>query len=265
MSASQTHTAGSVLARSAIADKLRAMAVHFAVSALVGLLAAALVFAVWYPEPYGTASGAGGLFLLVVSVDAVLGPLLTFVVFDRRKARAELARDLGVIVALQMAGLAYGLYTMEQARPVAVALEGSRLRVVRSIDLLDADYGAAPAGLERRPWFGPALVATRTPRPDERLEVITRGLAGQDIGGRPEFWLPPSQTPTAWAAAARPLAELRQMHPKAGAIIDAAVASTGMPAGEVKFLPLLARRNDVSALIDGEGKVVGQVPLDGHR
>ena len=56
---------------------------------------ALLVFAVWYPYPYREISGGRDLFLLVVAVDVVLGPLITFAVFNRAKPRARTAARPG--------------------------------------------------------------------------------------------------------------------------------------------------------------------------
>ena len=61
---------------------IRAALLHLAGSVLVAALAAALVFLVWYPHPYGLLSGGLHLFLILVSVDVVCGPLLTLVLFN---------------------------------------------------------------------------------------------------------------------------------------------------------------------------------------
>ena len=45
--------------------------------------------------------------MLVVSCDLVLGPLITFTIFDKRKPWPELRRDLAIVVALQLAALGY--------------------------------------------------------------------------------------------------------------------------------------------------------------
>jgi hypothetical protein len=65
-------------------DRLQASAAHFALSLLVAALAAALVFGVWYPYPYREISGGRELFFIIVAVDVVMGPLLTFAVFNRK-------------------------------------------------------------------------------------------------------------------------------------------------------------------------------------
>src|SRR5664279_5232927 len=89
-------------------SRAKAAAIHLLVSAAVALLAALLVFAVWYPGAFRELAGGRGLFLLVTSVDVVLGPVLTFAVFNRAKGRRHLTWDLAVIASLQFAALVYG-------------------------------------------------------------------------------------------------------------------------------------------------------------
>ena len=72
----------------------------------------------------------GICFFLVMSVDVVLGPVLTFAVFNRAKGVRHLRRDLAVIGVLQTAALAYGLHTVYIVRPVAMVFEVDRFRLV---------------------------------------------------------------------------------------------------------------------------------------
>ena len=98
--------------------RLRASAIHLAISLSVATLAALLVFGWWYPYPYRELSGGRELFALVVAVDVVLGPLITLVIFNVAKTRRHLMMDFTVIGLLQVAALAYGLWTVFVARPV---------------------------------------------------------------------------------------------------------------------------------------------------
>src|SRR5918993_3549413 len=101
----------------------RAAGIHFGISLAVALVAGLLVFALWYPYPYREISGGRDLFLLVVAVDVVLGPLITFAIFNRAKGWPHLRRDLAVVALLQLAGLGYGLWTVHLARPVHLVFE----------------------------------------------------------------------------------------------------------------------------------------------
>jgi hypothetical protein len=244
--------------------RVRAASIHLGLSALVAAVLATLVFAIWYPTPFREISGGRELFMLVIAVDVIMGPLITFAVFDRRKPRSELRRDLTVVVLLQLAALAYGLHSVALARPAVVALEGSRLRVVRAIDLETADFSKAPAELHALPWLGPRFLATRKPTGEEKWEAIQRGLAGEDVGMRPEFWRPQREAPSAYARAAKPLEQLIRLSPRRAAVLQEAVAAAGRAHEQIGYLPILARNTDWSALVDlKSGEIVGYVPIDG--
>ena len=88
--------------------RARAALIHLGASIAVAAIVATMVFVFWYPGPYRSFSGGTELFLLVVSVDLAIGPLIMFVIFDRRKPLAELRRDIGIVIVLQIAALAYG-------------------------------------------------------------------------------------------------------------------------------------------------------------
>jgi hypothetical protein len=103
--------------------RFSAATIHLGLSLLVAALAALLVFLVWYPYPYREISGGRDLFLLLVAVDVIMGPLLTLTIFNLKKPKGELRRDLAVIGLLQLAALGYGLCTMAVARPVHLVFE----------------------------------------------------------------------------------------------------------------------------------------------
>ena len=78
-----------MLTRLKLLPRLRAAGLHLLLSLVVATLAAVLVFGLWYPGVYRLLAGGGELFLLVVVVDVVCGPLLTLVLFNPTKPRAD--------------------------------------------------------------------------------------------------------------------------------------------------------------------------------
>lgn len=243
---------------------MRAAGIHVALSALVAALAAGLVFGLWYPTPFREISGGRELFFIVVAVDVVLGPLITLAVFDRRKPWHELRRDLAVVALLQLGGLLYGLHTVYEARPVVLALEVDRLRVVRAIDLDYAELAKAPSEWQKLPLWGLQVLTARLPNDDEKFEAITLGLQGADIGMRPQFWQPAAETRAALLRGAKPLHVLQQRHGARAIELQPYIAATGRRAEQLKYLPLLARRSDWVALLDASsGELVGYAPFDG--
>lgn len=245
----------------------RAALIHLAGSALVAALAAALVFGLWYPWPYTALAGGTGLFVLITGIDVVMGPVITFAIFDRAKPRRELRRDLTIVVLLQLAALGFGLYTMVQARPVALALEGKRFRVVAANDVQEDEFPQALPEFRRLPLTGPMMLNTRTPTDGtELVDAVEKALAGADLGARPKFWRPWDATARQQAlAVSQPLAELRQRYPERAAELDAAIARSGRTEAQLRYLPIVAQFADWVALLDAaSGEVVGYAPFNAY-
>ncbi len=222
-----------------------------------------LVFWVWYPGAFRSLAGGRDLFLLVTTVDVVMGPLLTFAVFDRSKPRKELRRDLVVIAVLQAATLLYGMHTVYEARPVAMVFEVDRFRLVTANSVSLDDLSKAEPPYRTLPIDGPLLLGTRRPRAgDERNDALFQGAAGHDIGSRPQFWQPYEQSKPEALARARPIAALLAAYPDRAGDLRERLAS--MQADEVRsrFVPALAR-GAWTAVVDDGGNVLGYLPVDG--
>jgi len=142
-------------------DRLKASALHLGLSLCIAALAALLVFAVWYPNPYREISGGRELFLLLVAVDVILGPLITLAVFNRKKPHRELRRDLAIVAVIQLAALGYGLWTVALARPVHMVFEYKNFRMVHAVDVPPELLPQTPAGVEALPLTGPTLLGLR--------------------------------------------------------------------------------------------------------
>lgn len=136
-------------------NKFKAFAVHLGISLVIALLAVVLVFFVWYPAPLHKALGVTEIFLLLLLIDVVLGPLLTLIVY--KKGKRTLVMDLAVIAALQLAALTYGLWTVAEGRPAWLVFGGNHFELVRKADI-------EPRDLVREPSFqGPEWVSIQEP------------------------------------------------------------------------------------------------------
>src|SRR5690606_6560017 len=142
-----------------IGTRAGAAGLHLLMSVCIAAAVAILVFAFWYPGDYRLLAGGTELFSLVMVVDVVMGPLLTFVVFDRAKGVAHLRRDISVIALLQMLALSYGLHAMYMGRPIGLAFEFDRFRVVSMAEVVVAELPGAQPAFRRLPLGGPMLFA----------------------------------------------------------------------------------------------------------
>lgn len=251
------------LPRASLQSRAKASAVHFSVSLAVAFLSGILVFGLWYRWPYRVISGGQELFVLLMAVDIVLGPLLTFAVFDTAKGKRHLARDLVVIVVLQLAALLYGLHTVYEVRPVALVFEVDRFRVITAYDVHRPELPQALEQYRRLPLTGPWILGTRKVRDgQENTHALVLGFKGIDIGQRPLFWQPYELSKPDILKKARSVSVLMERYPARRSEIEAAMRSAGIHPEGAKFLPVVARLDWV-AILDKTGDVATYLPLDG--
>ena len=243
--------------------RAKAAGIHLLISVAVAALAAVLVFFLWYPGPFRLMSGGRDLFLLVTIVDVVIGPVLTFAVFNRAKGARHLARDLAVIGALQIAALAYGLYTVYIARPVAVVFEVERFRLVTANDVHVDELPKALPEFRELSLTGPKVIGARRPEAGaERNDAMFMGAAGVDVGQRPIFWQPYAQTQARALERSRPVTDLLKQYPTVADDTRSRLAVMKADEASARFLPVMARQPWV-AVLDKTGALLGYLPLDG--
>ena len=255
--------------RSRARSALQAVLKHLAWSVVIAGLAATLVFGLWYPTPYHVLAGGLTLFGILVAVDVVSGPLLTLVVFDPKKPRRVLTRDIAGIVLLQFAGLAYGLYSVAQARPVFLAYEGNRFRLVSMADIDEAQLGKAPPEFQVPGFHGPRLIGARLAQADapDFQNSVMLSMQGLHPAFRPERWVAYASMAPEVKAVLQPMALLKKKHPGMQAEIDATLAKHALTNESAGYLPLDAEKatpvNWVVIVERSSGQPKAFMPLDG--
>ena len=245
-------------------DRLRASGIHLGISLIIAALAALLVFGIWYPYPYREISGGRELFLIVVTVDVILGPLITLAVFNRAKPWTELRRDLAMVGMIQLAALAYGLWTVAVARPVHMVFEIDRFRVVHAIEVSPELLSQTPAGIDAMPWTGPTLLSLRPFKDsNENMEATLVALQGVSLSSRPDLWQPYAAGVPDVMRVAKSIATLKSRFPDQAAEIDAALQGKTQNPQAVVYVPLAGRKSFWTVFLDPvTAEVITAMPLD---
>lgn len=239
----------------------KAMGWHFFCSLLLALIVAALVFGVWFPHPYRQLSGGTALFFIVMGVDIVCGPLLTFVLFNPAKPKRELLIDLCLVVVLQLAALAYGIWAVHQARPLYLVHELDRFKVIALADIDSAELAKLPEALKPRLMSGPLTAGLRDSSAEEREKVMFESVqGGRDYGERPSFYAL-YDAGKAYTKA-KPLADFIQKYPSKQADVDRLQIQARAEAKLLRYLPIIAREDWV-AVLNFRGEIVGYLQGDG--
>ncbi len=140
--------------------RIKATGIHLLVSVLVALIGIGLVFWVWHPAPLQKAVGVTHIFLMMLGIDVVLGPLLTLLVASS-KEKKTLKFDLSVIAAVQLAAYLYGMHSIAVSRPVYVAFDKLRFEVVQADSVVRATDKTILPEYQSNPLFAPQWVSVR--------------------------------------------------------------------------------------------------------
>jgi hypothetical protein len=173
--------------------RLGAFGLHLLGSASALTLILGGLYLGWYRWPGWYLTGVAHVLLIVGIVDLGLGPTLTLVVANPRKPRRELARDIAIIVTVQIAALIYGTFTLWQGRPLYYAFS------VNSLDMVQASDIEAPErklALQQNPAFAPHWYSLPrwiwAPLPENANDadkIVTGAImGGHDVTDMPRYF-----------------------------------------------------------------------------
>lgn len=233
---------------------------HLLVSVAVAFLASLLVFFVWYPAPTARLLGVGNIYMIVLAVDVVCGPLLTLVLASPRKPRRELVQDLCLVIIIQIGALSYGLHALESARPVAYVFEQDRLVVVAKNTLYEADCNEQCMPTSK--WWGIDWhAASAALQGDAGLQSLDLSLQGISPSMRRSAWRAWIWSDPKLQSALHPLPALSEEKKSKLAYLRG-VDYINQPG--LMFLPLVSEKTlDWIAIFDRQGDWVDSLPIDG--
>ncbi len=232
--------------------RIRAFAMHIGASAALAGVLSLLAILVWYPSPLFALAKGRDIFFLLTGCDVVLGPVLTLVVFNVRKPRAELIRDLAVIVVVQIIAMVYGIATLLQARPAYIVYNAGQFNVSLANEIVDPPADGKAGTTHFLPWRGPKLVGVKLPQdPQERNRILLSAVGGQgDIFQMPQYFVNYDEVRPEVIAKAKTEQEISdQLHWDVAKVrpLMAQFSNLGANAG---LLPLVVRHSLALAVVD---------------
>ncbi|MCU4305847.1 TfpX/TfpZ family type IV pilin accessory protein [Acinetobacter ursingii] len=230
-----------------MSKRLKFFLSHLSISFLIALLVVGLVFFIWYPSPLASAVGVTHIFLMLLVIDVILGPLLGLLVY--KEGKKTLKFDLSVIILIQIAALCYGVFSIEQGRPAWLVFHVDRFELVRKNDLILENIDQAQPQFQQVSWTGPQFVAVKLAvSPQQRQnDMFTEVLGGISLAQQPERYVELTQAKTSIKQRAQPLVLLNDFNdPKVVKMM-----LTQYPQATA-FLPLKANAVDMVVLVNKE-------------
>jgi len=239
-------------------DRVYAFLIHLSISFSIAVLVSLLVFYIWYPAPLHEAVGVTTIFLMLMSIDIIVGPIITFLIYKRGKP--SLKFDLSTIAVLQLIALCYGIYNVYQGRPAFVVFNVNMFEVTRLIDVDASSLETAKKANNPSAvigWSPNWVSAVASQDPKRRQEIMFSSVeGGSDWPQLPELYVPLSQTKDKILEKSKPLQDLQKIYVNTKTKDEAVRAKiktllTKDPKGQTKWLPLRGGAKDMVVLLDG--------------
>lgn len=240
-------------------QKLRAFSVHFAISLCVILSFLLFVYFVLYTPPILELEGGDEIALIIIGVDLVLGPLLTFILY--RKGKPGLVFDLTLVAFIQIAAFLYGASILYSHRPLYLAHIKEHFEVIpaSAVDTGQlVDKSLAPDLFE-----GPVIVFVEIPTGAERERIMFDALAGgKDYHFYPEYYRKYTDHIDAVRKRGWTLERIKRERPGAVNALEQSLKRLGRKDNEVFFSPVVGNSKDGAVILDLEtGRILAHVDV----
>ena len=235
--------------------RLKAFGTHLLCSAVALTLVLGALYLGWYHWPGWHLTEAVHVVVVMVGVDVVVGPLITLIIANARKPRRELARDIAIIVAVQLVALGYGATTLWNGRPLYYAFSVNCLQVVQAADI---DPEAARAAREKKlplapHWYSlPRWIWAPFPKDSAEAERIFQNLmkGGYDIIGYPQYYKTWQEGTTELRTQLLKVSDNKFFSAKNRPLLEKRMQAAGLPIDQANSIALTGRGSSLLAVMD---------------
>lgn len=239
-----------------MSKRLKFFLSHLSLSFLIALLVIGLVFFVWYPSPLATAVGVTHIFLMLLAIDVIIGPVLGFIVY--KEGKKTLKMDLSVIILLQLCALGFGIYSIAEGRPVWLAYNVDRFELVRKNEIVVQSTDKISPEYESPSWYGVQYVAVKKPSNQNQKndDMFIEALGGVSLAQMPARYEGIDEQKIWIQQHTIPFHKLSKFNSKEQ--VDHMLKKYPDAIG---YLPLKASAVDMSVLVDENAKAIKVVDL----
>lgn len=220
---------------------------HLLISISIAVLIILTVNYVWYPSPLASAVGVTQIFLMMLAIDVIIGPILGWLVY--KEGKKTLKFDLSVIILIQIVALCYGVFSIEQGRPAWLVFHVDRFELVRKNDIFLKNIDQVQPQFQHVSWSKPQFVAVKSAMSiqQQQNDIFTEVLGGISLAQQPERYVELTKAKAQIQKRGLPLKELEQYNPKAE--VEKTLAK--YPNADA-WLPLKANAVDMVVLVNKE-------------
>lgn len=245
--------------------RLKAFLVHLLGSIMVLSVLLYLIIFHWYPSPFFSADGGWEGIRLIAGIDIILGPLLTFLIYNPAKGMKKLKFDMTMILAVQIFALSAGAHIVYDQRTRLVVFAKDHF------ESLSGDQ-VEEAKINQDMWEKlskdqhPAMAYVVLPKDKkERVKFIWATLSqGIPLSKRSDHYdsLTPEHRREMMKQGYDLLEHVKQL-PEFKSKLDAFLRKHGGKAEDYAYLRLVARYDEATLVMrKKDGEIVGSLPIN---
>jgi hypothetical protein len=235
--------------------RLKALGLHLSASTCALSLILGALYLGWYYWPGWALTDVTHVVVVMVGVDVVVGPLLTFVIARASKPRRELVRDVSMIVAVQLCALIYGAVSLWSGRPLYYAYSETVLQLVQAYDI-DAEESAA--GRRLNPDFAPHwysrprwIWAPLPQDPSASQKIVASAIrGGEDVISMPRYFKPWEQGLPALRTRLKKVDDVAYFYGSQKKQLKERMRAAGLATDQANSMPLTGRGRPLLAVFD---------------
>jgi hypothetical protein len=235
--------------------RLKALGLHLLASTVALSSILGTLYFGWYRWPGWHLADVAHVVIVMAGVDIVIGPLLTFVIARSSKPRRELARDIAMIVTVQLFALIYGAVSLWHGRPLYYAFSENVLQLVQAYDI-DADELALAR--QRKPelaphWYSlPRWIWAPLPQDvGERGKIVASAIGGgDDVISMPRYYQPWERGLPALRAQLKKVDNVGYFSAAEKKALKEHMRATGLSTDQLNSIPLTGRGHPLLAVFD---------------
>ncbi len=239
--------------------KFKATALHLVLTAIFVSFVVGGMILFMYPGPFFEMEGGTEVLKILVLVDLVIGPFLTFIVFKPNKA--SLKFDLSAIVVFQLAFLIYGVSVITSARPAFLVFSKDRYVVVSAGEVEESKIQYPE--LLPLSYNGPKLVGVLVTDPKLSSQILSEVLQGEkDVEFRPEFYQPYINFSELVKERLKSLnnKKLSDEHRRK---LEDLISAEGVAWEDLGYLPVVGKMKDKAAIVRRDTtEIIGYLDID---
>lgn len=234
-------------------ERLKVLLWHLLFSFMLLLIALFLIYFIWYPQPLVIAMGVMKIYIIILSIDLILGPILTAIVY--KKNRKLFLMNVSIIVLLQLSAYFYGLYIVEKGRPAFQVFVVDDIELVSpsSIDLQKLPSNINYHFFSKPQWIGAPFSDDPVLGKQQRQDELVKGLS---MAYRTEYYNSLFEYQNKVLNKLHPLDELNQYNQQ-----EYVKKQISKYSNAIGWLPVKASEVDMVALFDKNGQAVAIIDL----